>query len=154
MAEPARELERFRVVATELDARWRLPGTPIRFGWDAVVGLVPGLGDALAGLVGSYGLYVGWRLGAPTVVLARVLLNLGVETLVGSVPIAGDLFDIAFRGNLRNLALLDRWVARPHETARRSRWLFIGLFAGMLGILLAALSFAIWLLKLLLFSGR
>jgi hypothetical protein len=96
VADSVRPLQRYRLLASALDARWQLPGTGIRFGWDAVIGLLPGLGDALGGLIGSYGLYVGWRLGAPVVVLARMLLNLAIETVAGTVPLAGDLFDIGW----------------------------------------------------------
>src|SRR5512147_2613425 len=103
-------LDRYRTLATAFDARFRIPGTPIRFGWDAVLGLIPGAGDAIGGLVAGYGLWVGARLGAPWVVLGRMLFNLAVDVLVGAVPLAGDLFDIGWRGNLRNLALLERWV--------------------------------------------
>jgi hypothetical protein len=149
-----RALERYRALAHALDARWRVPGIGIRFGWDAIIGLVPGLGDAIAGLLGGYGLYVGWRLGAPGVVLARILLNLVVETVIGSIPVAGDLFDIGFRADLRNVALLDRWLAHPHETRRRSRWLFLSIALGLAAAMLAAVLIALWLLSLLLSLGR
>lgn len=115
-----------------------------------MLGIVPGLGDAVAGVIGAYGLYAGWRLGAPPVVMARMLIILAVETLVGSVPIAGDLFDLAFRGNLRNLALLERWVLEPHQTRRRSRWLFIGIVVGLVAALVGAILVALWLLSALL----
>ena len=150
MADTARALERYRALAHALDARWRMPLLGVRFGWDAVIGLVPGLGDALAGLLGSYGLYVGWRLGAPAVVLARMLLNLVIETVVGSVPVAGDLFDIGFRADLRNVALLDRWLERPLETRERSRWLFLSIALGLMVAMIAAVLIALWLLRLLL----
>lgn len=144
---------RFRLLAYALDARWQVPGTGIRFGWDAVMGLVPGLGDALASLIGGYGLYVGWRLGAPVVVLARMLLNLGIETVVGTVPVAGDLFDIGFRADLRNVALLDQWLEKPHETRQRSRWLFLGLALGLLGVIMGAVALAVWVVRTLLSLG-
>ena len=143
------QLRRFRTIATALDARWRIPGTPIRFGWDAVVGLVPGLGDGIAGAVGSYGLYAGWRLGAPPVILGRMLLNLALETLIGTIPILGDLFDLGFKGNLRNLRLLEHWLERPTAAKRASRWLFVGIAVGILLMLLLALAMLLELLHLL-----
>mgnify|MGYP001260744704 CR=1 FL=1 len=145
MADQARAFERYRVLGQALDARWRIPGTGIRFGWDALIGLVPGFGDALASLIGGYGLYVGWRLGAPVVVLARMLLNLGIETIAGTVPVAGDLFDIGFRANLRNVALLDRWLQKPHQTQKRSRWLFSAIAAGLLAVLAVPILVTLWL---------
>ncbi len=143
------QLTRFRIIATALDARWRLPGTSLRFGWDTVIGLVPGLGDGIAGAIGGYGLYAGWRLGAPLVILARMLLNLALETLVGTIPIAGDLFDLGFKGNLRNLRLLEHWLERPAATRAASRWIFAGLAAGLLLTLLLTLALMLALLDLL-----
>jgi hypothetical protein len=143
------QLTRFRRIATALDARWRLPGTSLRFGWESVIGLVPGLGDGLAGLIGSYGLYAGWRLGAPAAILARMLLNLGIETIVGTVPIAGDLFDVGFKGNLRNLRLLERWLEQPAEGHRRSRGLLMGVVLTVVGIILAIAAAGCWLIYLL-----
>ncbi len=149
-----RELRRFRAIATALDARWRLPGTSLRFGWDTVIGLLPGLGDGIAGAIGGYGLYAGWRLGAPLVILARMLLNLALETVIGTVPIAGDLFDLGFKGNLRNLRLLEQWHERPAATRAASRWIFIGLAAGLLLTLLLTLAVLLVLLDLLLHAVR
>lgn len=143
-------LQRYRTLAQALDARFRIPGTPFRFGWDAILGLIPGAGDALGGLIGSYGLYVAIRLGAPWVVLARMLFNLALDVAIGSLPVAGDLFDFAWRGNLRNLALLDRWLDRPHETRKRSVALFVALFAVLAGLGMLALWFSLWLLRRLL----
>jgi Domain of unknown function (DUF4112) len=154
VADPARALGRYRLLAHALDARWRIPGTGIRFGWDAVMGLVPGVGDALGGLLGGYGLYVGWRLGAPVVVLARMLLNLGIETVAGTVPLAGDMFDIGFRADLRNVALLDRWLEQPHQTWKRSRWLFLGLALGLLTVVVGVIGLTASLLHTLLALGR
>ncbi len=149
MPAPPSQLTRFRRIATALDARWQLPGTTLRFGWESVIGLVPGLGDGLAGLIGSYGLYAGWRLGAPAAILARMLLNLAIETIVGTIPIAGDIFDVGFKGNIRNLRLLERWLEQPAAVHRRSRWLLISIVLSVLGVLLALGAAGCWLLYLL-----
>lgn len=143
------QLTRFRSIATALDARWRLPGTSLRFGWESVIGLVPGLGDGLAGAIGAYGLYAGWRLGAPAAILLRMLLNLALETVIGTVPIAGDLFDVGFKGNLRNLRLLERWLAEPAGVHRRSRWLLLSMALTVVAILTAIAAAGLWLLYLL-----
>jgi len=147
-------LERYRRLAVALDAEWRLPVLGTRFGWDAIIGIVPGLGDALGALIGAYGLYVGWRLGAPPVVLARMALNLGIEALVGTAPLFGDIFDIVFRADLRNVALLDRWLATPDRTRRHSLLLFAAIALGLLAAMAAAIALAIWLLTLLLPGAR
>jgi hypothetical protein len=140
-------LDRYRALANSLDARFRIPGTPIRFGWDAILGLIPGAGDAIGGLVGGYGLWVGTRLGAPWVVLARMLFNLAVDVIGGAFPLVGDLFDIGWRGNLRNLALLESWLEKPHQTRSRSIGLFVGLFGVLVGVSLVALGISVWLLQ-------
>jgi len=140
-------LDRYRTLARALDARFGVPGTPFRFGWDALLGLVPGAGDAIGGLLGGYGLYVGARLGVPWIILARMLLNLAVDLVAGAVPVAGDVFDVAWRGNLRNLALLERWLEQPHETRSRSIVLLLALFGVLAGLAALALWFALWLLR-------
>ena len=136
-----RALARYSRLANAFDSRFRVPGTAIRFGWDALLGLFPGFGDAAGGLLGAYGLLVGWRLGAPAAVLVRMLFNIVVDVAGGAVPVAGDLFDIGWRSNSRNAALLSRWLEQPGEVRRQSRALFLGLVAGL--ILIAA--GAIWL---------
>jgi hypothetical protein len=144
---PDRHLQRYRKLARALDARFRIPGTPFRFGWDAIIGLVPGAGDAAGGLVGGYGLYAAFRLGAPPVILARMLLILAVDLVGGAVPVAGDLFDFGWRGNLRNLALLERWLDRPHQTRRRSAALLLGLLATILALSVAVVWLTLRLLR-------
>jgi hypothetical protein len=139
----------YRTLAKSLDARFRIPGTPIRFGWDAILGLIPGVGDAMGGLVGGYGLWVGTRIGAPWVVLARMLLNLMIDVIAGAVPLVGDLFDVGWRGNLRNLALLERWMEQPHQTRSRSIGLFVGLFGILVGVTLVTLGISVWLVQVL-----
>jgi hypothetical protein len=120
-------------VATALDSRFRIFG--IRVGYDAILGLIPGAGDIIAGLLASYGLIAGFRLGAPAPVLLRMLGNIALDTVIGAIPILGDLFDIGWKGNLRNLALLDRWVADPAHVASRSAALIWGIGIATLAML-------------------
>ena len=105
-----RHLRAFSVIATLLDAQFRVPLTRWRFGLDGLLGLVPGAGDIATALVGAYGLVVAWKLGAPASIHARMALNLLLDAGVGSIPIAGDLFDFAFKANIRNERLLMRWL--------------------------------------------
>jgi hypothetical protein len=127
-------LTRYRTLARALDSRFRVPGTPVRFGWDAIIGLIPGAGDAIGGLLGGYGLYVAARLGASPVILARMFLNLGIDLAVGAIPLLGDLFDLAWRGNLRNLALLEQWLEHPRKARRQSTVVFLVLFGALAGL--------------------
>lgn len=100
-----RDLDR---LATWLDARYRIPGIGVRVGLDSLLGLVPGIGDTLAMLPAAYIVYRAHRLGAPVPVLARMAANFGVDLLVGSIPVLGDVFDVGFKANLRNIELLRR----------------------------------------------
>ncbi len=139
-------LARYQALTRQWDSRFRIPGTPIRIGWDAIVGLVPGVGDLAGGAVGAIGLWTGWRLGAPLAILLRMLLNTGLDVLLGAIPLAGDLFDVGWRSNTRNANLLERWLERPHETRRRSRALLLGLLAVPVVLGVAAIWLAVWLL--------
>lgn len=89
----------------------RVPGTNVRFGLDAVVGLIPGVGDALSATVSAYLIGRAAALDAPLPLLVRMAGNLVLDLVVGSVPVAGDLFDIGFRANRRNVELLRRHLA-------------------------------------------
>jgi len=99
-------------LADWLDTRFVVPGTGIRFGLDALIGLVPGVGDLVTTALGGYILLRAHELGAPKVLLARMGLNLAVDSIVGAVPLFGDLFDIAFRSHKRNVRLLLNWLDR------------------------------------------
>jgi Domain of unknown function (DUF4112) len=125
-----------------LDRAFRIPGTQWRFGLDALIGLVPGLGDVVGSLVGAYSLWIARRLGAPAAVQARMVMNLAIDGIVGLVPFLGDLFDFAFKANSRNQALLVQWLQSPHQT-RRSSWVVLA--AGLV-VLLALLGGAVWIL--------
>ena len=105
-------LVRLQRLAWLIDGAFRLPGTGFRFGLNSVVGLVPVGGAAVLGLVSLYIIYEAAQLGLPKHKLARMLANVGLEVVGGSVPILGDLFDMALKANLRNLAIIEAHVAR------------------------------------------
>ena len=106
------DLDSLDRLARLLDGQWRIPGTSIRFGVDALVGLIPGIGDAATGVVSAYIVYRAWRMGVPTGLLALMALNIGLDTVLGSIPLAGSVFDVFFRANQRNMWLLRRHFAR------------------------------------------
>src|SRR5690242_3600617 len=116
-----RALQRLRLVARLFDQAFTLPGTKFRFGLDALLGLIPGVGDIAGALVAVFAIRVARDLGAPPAIQLHMLGNIALDGLAGMVPLFGDLFDFAFKAQTRNLALLDRWMASPHRTARRSR---------------------------------
>jgi hypothetical protein len=130
-----------RKVARVLDSVFRVPGTRFRFGLDPIIGLVPGLGDAVAGGFGVYLLVLALRSGAPPIVLFRMFANIGLDLLFGTVPLLGDLLDAGYKANLRNLDLLDRYLDRPQETSRKS----LAIFVALLAILVLLIVGAIWL---------
>jgi hypothetical protein len=101
-------LARARAIARLLDTAARVPGTSIRFGLDPVLGLVPGLGDLAGAALSGYVVLLGARLGVSRVVILRMLGNVAVDTIGGTLPIIGDAFDVGWKSNTRNLALLER----------------------------------------------
>ncbi|WP_081727351.1 DUF4112 domain-containing protein [Mesorhizobium sp. L2C067A000] len=106
----ANVLAELDLLAALLDARWRIPGTSIRFGLDALVGLVPVLGDAATGIISAYIVLRARNVGAGNGLVARMLGNVLLDTLVGSVPILGSIFDVYFKANNRNIRLLRRHI--------------------------------------------
>ena len=137
-------LARARVLARALDSAVGIPGTKVRFGLDPIIGLVPGLGDLAGAALSGYIVLVGIQLGASRSVVLRMLANVAIDTVVGAVPLVGDLFDAGWKSNNRNVALIERHVAAPGPTRTSSR-LMIGLVALVL-VMLAAGSIAVTVL--------
>ena len=106
----ATRLARLRRLAWLLDAQFALPGMKFRFGINSLLGLMPAMGDVTLGAISLYIVWEARQLGAPPILLGRMLANVGVEVIGGAVPLVGDLFDMAFKANLRNLALLEDWM--------------------------------------------
>jgi hypothetical protein len=115
------ELNRLRALARVMDDAVRVPGTNIRLGLDALIGLIPGLGDVSGGLTTSYFIIAAQKLGAPNTVLARMVWNVLVDVVFGSIPFLGDIFDVAYKANVRNVRLLEQYAASPQKTGRASR---------------------------------
>jgi hypothetical protein len=111
-------LARIDTLATLLDSAFVVPGTKIRFGLDAIVGLVPGIGDFVTSLVSLYIVHEARQLGAPAHLLVRMVANIAIDGIVGSAPLAGDIFDVMWRANRRNMALLYEHLRNQGEFAR------------------------------------
>ena len=135
-----------------LDEAFRIPGTSIRFGLDGIIGLVPGLGDVLAGLLSLIIPLAAWVRGVPYITLIRMAVNLGICVLVGTIPFFGDAFDIAWKANRRNYALLLRHLAAPRRHTWRD-WAFLLLLVCALGVIFALpLLLIVWFLAWILHS--
>jgi hypothetical protein len=144
-----RRIARLRRVGWLLDSSIPIPGTRYTLGVDQIVGLVPGLGDLLGGLFSLYIIVEAAKIGVPRGLLARMGWNVALDTLVGEVPILGDLFDIAFKANIRNLALLDGYLERPVEVRRASGRFVALIVVGLLLLTAGAVALAVLLLRLL-----
>ena len=154
-----RSLDHLRLVTRLFDQAFVIPGTKWRFGLDALFGLVPGLGDIAGALVAVFAMRVARQLNVPMTVQLHMLSNIALDAVIGMVPLAGDLFDFAFKAQTRNLALLDAAVASPDRAARRSRrGIFIIGFATLV-VFATLTALGVWMLYLLihwlgtLFSG-
>ena len=110
------ELRDLESLAGWLDSRFRMPGTNIRFGLDSIIGLLPGVGDGLSAIPSCYILVRAHRMGASKTVLTRMGLNAALDFVIGVVPVVGDLFDVGFRANKRNVALLRAHFERESKT--------------------------------------
>jgi hypothetical protein len=129
--------ERLRKLAWLFDSSISVPGTRFTVGLDALIGLIPVLGDLIGVALSSFILAEANRLGAPKSVLWRMAGNVGIEGLAGMIPFAGDVLDAVFKANQRNVRLLDAWYQNPGKTERASRWFgvllvtFAVLFVGL-----------------------
>lgn len=136
-----------------MDSKFEIPGLKWRFGLDAVLGLLPGLGDTVTFLVSCYILLAAARHGVPRITIARMGMNVAIDLAMGCIPILGDVFDIAWKANTRNVELLKRTLDTPLHARRRGQWadwLFvIGgmtiLFLGMLTMVYLTWSALAWL---------
>lgn len=136
-----------------LDEAFEIPGTSIRFGWDSLIGLIPGIGDAFSLLLSFYILAEAVNLGAPRSLLARMILNVTADSAIGAIPLAGDLFDVAFKANRRNSRLLLQWMGEPERVRRGSRFrvalvIVLGLLT-VTAVIAAGVLLAVWIVSLL-----
>ena len=138
--------ETLRRLEILLDEAFRIPFTGMRFGIDGIIGLVPGLGDVIAGLLSLVIPFAAWVRGVPYVTLLRMGVNVGIGVLVGSIPLLGDAFDIAWKANRRNYRLLERHLGEPRRHTWKD-WVFLAALVCAIGIIFAIpIVVLIWLL--------
>ena len=150
---PPSRLARLRRMAFWLDAGIAVPGTSVRVGLDPLLGLVPGLGDAVGALLSAWLLVEAIRLGAPRATLARIGSNIALDALIGAVPLLGDAFDVVWKANLKNVALLERHAMDPAGAGKSDR-LFVTLLVGGVvalcgGLLVGGALLTAWLIRAL-----
>jgi len=113
-----------------MDSSFQIPGTQIRFGLDGLIGLIPGIGDALGAIISSHILTQAAHMGAPKSVLLKMAFNIGLDAILGIIPVVGDISDFVWKANQRNVQLLNDYLEQPEITVTHSRF-----FVGILGLL-------------------
>jgi hypothetical protein len=137
--------EHLDYIASLLDDMWRIPGTKVRFGLDALIGWIPGIGDVLAGAASCVIVFASWRRGAAPVTLARMVANILLETAVGSVPVVGDVFHVFWKANRRNYRILIREKQQPRAKTWRD-WIFLTILVVIaLAVVAIPILILIWL---------
>jgi hypothetical protein len=144
----AERLALARFLADLLDQRFTIPGTSIRIGLDPILGLIPGIGDALANLAGSAILLIASQYRLPKIVLLRMGLNVAFNAIIGAVPVFGDVFSIWFRSNVRNVQLLERYVSSERQAPTAGDWIFVlAVILGIVLLLIGIFVVLVWLVK-------
>jgi len=133
-----------------LDDGLVLPGTNFRVGFDALIGLIPGVGDLFTSATALSLVWLAIQRDLPKAVIARMLLNLGIDALVGAVPLIGDVFDMVFKANRRNLTLLERYDQAPKQAGTRDTMFLVAAGVSVLLLLTIPFMLAILLVRLLL----
>ena len=142
--------ERLRTLARVQDELFRIPGTRIRFGLDALIGLIPGAGDVFTSGVSVYVLLEATRMGASPSVIARMAGNILLDLLFGAIPLLGDVFDVGWKANVRNVRLLERFAVDPHGVRRGSRVMLVVSLLVIFGVLAGIAWIAVWIVRTLL----
>lgn len=114
-----------------LDNSIKIPGTSWKVGLDGILGLIPGVGDLVAGGLSTYILYQAVKMKVPRAVLARMTLNILLESVIGVIPVVGDLFDFMFKANQRNVDLMRKYLLNPQETTQRSSLAVVGVIVAL-----------------------
>jgi hypothetical protein len=142
-------LERLRRWSALLDQAFRIPGTNVRFGWDVIVGLVPGIGDLSSPAFGMLLLVQAYRMGVPKLVQVRMLINAVIDALIGIVPVLGNVADIFWKANTWNMALLERHARPGVPHTRFDAWFVWGIGLTLLTAAALPVVLAVWMAAVL-----
>jgi Domain of unknown function (DUF4112) len=132
-----------------LDSAFAIPGTKIRVGADPILGLIPVVGDLAGAALSGYIVLASARLGAPPSTLVRMLINIAIDTVVGSVPVLGDMFDVGWRSNMKNADLLESHLGGSVESRRVNRLVVAGVIGGLFLLAVGATAFGIIMIRFL-----
>lgn len=143
---PPHALQVAQAVTRVLETAVGIPGTKVRIGLDALLGLIPGVGDVAGAGLAAYIILLSAKMGAPASMVVRMLANVGIDSIIGLVPLAGDIFDIGWKANSRNLGLLTQFIEEPKAVKRSSRMIIAAVILGLsligaIGLMLTVLTF-------------
>lgn len=113
------KLKKLENLARLLDSSFRIPGTSFQMGLDSLIGLIPGIGDTTGGILSTYIIWQAARMGVPRVVLMRMGVNAVFDAILGAIPVVGDIFDITFKANQKNVQLLSNYYQSPRAAVER-----------------------------------
>lgn len=140
-------LKRLRQISHVLDNAIPVPGTKARIGLDPILGLLPGAGDTLSGLMSVYIVFEAARMGVPAVTLGRMGMNILFDLLTGTVPVFGDLFDMGWKANSQNVALLEKHVADPVPSRAADKVFAIALITILVALVVGIASLSVWMIS-------
>lgn len=135
------QLKKLENLARLLDNSFRIPGTSFKMGLDSLIGLIPGIGDTTGGILSTYIIWQAARMGVPRVVLMRMGVNAVFDAILGAIPVVGDIFDITFKANQKNVQLLSNYYQSPRTAVERDT-VSIALIAISI---MVVIGFVIWL---------
>ena len=142
----ASSLKRLRQLSHLLDNAIPIPGTGVRFGLDPILGLLPGGGDMASGLMSIYIVFEGARMGLPAATIGRMGFNIVLDLLTGTLPVLGDLFDVAWKANSRNVTLLERHLAEPTPSRASDRIFAAVVIGALLALVIGMAALSVWLI--------
>ncbi len=137
-------LRRLQQVSHLLDNAIPVPGSKVRIGIDPILGLLPGAGDTLTGLMSVYIVFEAARMGAPAAMLGRMGLNILFDLLTGTVPVLGDLLDVTWKANSQNVALLEKHVADPAPTRAADKMFAIAIILVLTALVIGIATISVW----------
>jgi Domain of unknown function (DUF4112) len=140
-------MQRLRQMSHLLDNAIAIPGTDYRFGLDPILGLLPGGGDLLTGFMSVYIVFEAARMGLPAPTLGRMGFNILLDTLSGTVPVLGDLFDVTWKANSQNVALLEKHMADPTPSRAADKLFALGVIVALIALVLGMAAFSFWIVS-------